>query len=100
MNQYEISVQEFEDNMEFCVDLCARERIVWKIRRESGEYVMCVPVTERAAPVELTFSACRRVQAIIYGAKCDLKHESMEMLFHAKWNLPKAAKNANLTDKE
>jgi hypothetical protein len=52
MNQYEISVQEFEDNMEFCVDLCARERIVWKIRRESGEYVMCVPVTERAAPVE------------------------------------------------
>ena len=26
--------------------------------------------------------------------------ESMEMLFHAKWNLPKAAKNANLTDKE
>ena len=52
MNQYEISVQEFEDNMEFCVDLCARERIVWKNRRESGEYVMCVPVTERAAPVE------------------------------------------------
>ena len=26
--------------------------------------------------------------------------QSMEMLFHAKWNLPKAAKNANLTDKE
>ena len=26
--------------------------------------------------------------------------KSMEMLFHAKWNLPKAAKNANLTDKE
>tara|TARA_Y100000015_G_scaffold11788_1_gene11282 strand:- start:241 stop:465 length:225 start_codon:yes stop_codon:yes gene_type:complete len=24
----------------------------------------------------------------------------MEMLFHAKWNLPKAARNANLTDKE
>ena len=52
MDQYEISVQEFEDNMEFCVDLCARERIVWKIRRDNGEYVMCVPVTERAAPVE------------------------------------------------
>ena len=52
MNQYEISVQEFEDNMEFCVDLCARERIVWKIRRDNGEYIMCVPVTERAAPVE------------------------------------------------
>lgn len=52
MNQYEISVQEFEDNMEFCVDLCHRERIVWKIRRDNGEYVMCVPVTERAAPVE------------------------------------------------
>ena len=52
MNQYEISVQEFEDNMEFCVDLCASERIVWKIRRDNGEYVMCVPVTERAAPVE------------------------------------------------
>ena len=26
--------------------------------------------------------------------------KSMEMLFHAKWNLPNAAKNANLTDKE
>jgi len=26
--------------------------------------------------------------------------QSMEMLFAAKWNLPKAAKNANLTDKE
>ena len=26
--------------------------------------------------------------------------QSMEMLFHAKWNLPKAAQNANLTDKE
>ena len=25
---------------------------------------------------------------------------SMEMLFAAKWNLPKAAKNCNLTDKE
>ena len=52
MNQYEISVQEFEDNMEFCVDLCSRERVVWKIRRDNGEYVMCVPVAERAAPVE------------------------------------------------
>ena len=26
--------------------------------------------------------------------------QSMEMLFSAKWNLPKAAKNAKLTDKE
>lgn len=26
--------------------------------------------------------------------------ESMEMLFSAKWNLPKAARNANLTNKE
>ena len=26
--------------------------------------------------------------------------QSMEMLFAAKWNLPKAAKNANLTNKE
>jgi len=26
--------------------------------------------------------------------------QSMEMLFSAKWNLPKAAKNANLTHKE
>ena len=26
--------------------------------------------------------------------------QSMEMLFVAKWNLPKAAKNANLTAKE
>jgi len=26
--------------------------------------------------------------------------QSMEMLFAAKWNLPQAAKNANLTDKE
>ena len=26
--------------------------------------------------------------------------QSMEMLFTAKWNLPKAAKNANLTNKE
>jgi len=26
--------------------------------------------------------------------------QSMEMLFVAKWNIPKAAKNANLTNKE
>ena len=26
--------------------------------------------------------------------------EAMEMLFHAKWNLPKAAKHCNLTNKE
>lgn len=26
--------------------------------------------------------------------------KSMEMLFYAKWNVPKAAKNAGLTDKE
>ena len=26
--------------------------------------------------------------------------QSMEMLFAAKWNLPKAAKNAGLTNKE
>ena len=26
--------------------------------------------------------------------------ESMEMLFKAKWNLPKAAKHCNLTNKE
>lgn len=26
--------------------------------------------------------------------------KSMEMLFTAKWNLPKAAENANLTNKE
>ena len=26
--------------------------------------------------------------------------KSMEMLFSAKWNLPKAAKHANLTNKE
>ena len=26
--------------------------------------------------------------------------QSMEMLFTAKWNLPKAAENANLTNKE
>ena len=26
--------------------------------------------------------------------------QSMEMLFSARWNLPKAAKNANLTHKE
>ena len=26
--------------------------------------------------------------------------EAMEMLFHAKWNIPKAAKHCNLTNKE
>ena len=26
--------------------------------------------------------------------------QSMEMLFSAKWNIPKAARNAGLTDKE
>lgn len=26
--------------------------------------------------------------------------QSMEMLFYSKWNLPKAAKNCNLTQKE
>ena len=26
--------------------------------------------------------------------------EAMEMLFYAKWNLPRAAKHANLTNKE
>ena len=26
--------------------------------------------------------------------------KAMEMLYHCKWNLPKAAKHANLTNKE
>ena len=52
MNQYEISYEEFEKNLEFCIELTGRENIVWKVRLESGKYVMCVPVAERAAPVE------------------------------------------------
>lgn len=52
MREIEISEQEFHDNMEFCVDLCGRERFVWKIRRDTGEYVMCCPIVERAAPVD------------------------------------------------
>lgn len=51
MTQIEISEEEFGTNIEFIIDLCHRQHIIWKIRRSTGEYFMCVPVLERAAPV-------------------------------------------------
>lgn len=51
MTQIEISEEEFGTNLEFIIDLCQRERIIWKIRSSDGQYFMCVPVLERAAPV-------------------------------------------------
>jgi len=51
MTQIEISEEEFGANLEFIIDLCHRERMIWKIRSSDGQYFMCVPVLERAAPV-------------------------------------------------
>lgn len=50
MNQpLNITEQEFQDHMEFCIDMCERNRVVWRIEREDGKAVMCVPVYQESA---------------------------------------------------
>ena len=49
-----ITEQEFLDHMEFCIDMCERNRVVWRIEREDGKAVMCVPVKqENPIPAEV-----------------------------------------------
>jgi len=51
MKLIEITQEQFEQNLEFIVDLCEKERVIWKVRLSTGEYIMCCPVVESAAPV-------------------------------------------------
>lgn len=50
----QITVDEFEKHMEFCVEMCDRNNVVWRIERPDGSAVMCVPVkTVKPQPLEL-----------------------------------------------
>lgn len=47
MNQpLNITEQEFHDYLEFCIDMCERNRVIWRIEREDGRAVMCVPIVQ------------------------------------------------------
>lgn len=41
-----ITEEEFADNFDFCLAMCERNRVVWRIERPDGKAVMCVPVTD------------------------------------------------------
>ena len=43
-----ITEQEFYDYMEFCIDLCNRNNVVFRIERKDGTAVMCVPVKQES----------------------------------------------------
>jgi len=50
MNQpLNITEQEFSDHMEFCIDMCERNHVVWRIESKDGKVVMCVPVSQEVA---------------------------------------------------
>jgi hypothetical protein len=43
-----ITEKEFHDYMEFCIDLCNRNNVVFRIEREDGTAVMCVPIKQES----------------------------------------------------
>ena len=46
MTPLNITEKEFHDYMEFCIDMCERNKVVWRIERPDGAVVMCVPVNQ------------------------------------------------------
>jgi hypothetical protein len=44
-----ITEKEFHDYMEFCIDLCNRNNVVFRIERLDGRAVMCVPIKQESA---------------------------------------------------
>lgn len=51
MIRIDITEKEFQDNFEFCIELCQRERIIWKVSRGDGTEILCTPIVQSAAPV-------------------------------------------------
>jgi hypothetical protein len=51
MNRIDITEEEFQQNFEFCIELCHRERIIWKVTLASGTEILCTPVVQSASPV-------------------------------------------------
>jgi hypothetical protein len=50
MTPLTITEEEFGQYMEFCIDMCDRNRVSWRIERQDGTAVMCVPIT-KVAPI-------------------------------------------------
>lgn len=46
MTPLNITEEEFGKYMEFCIDMCERNKVVWRIQRPDGATVMCVPVNQ------------------------------------------------------
>ena len=46
MTPLRITEEEFGNYLEFCIDMCERNRVVWRIERPDGSAVMCVPVNQ------------------------------------------------------
>lgn len=46
-----VTEEEAEKYLEFLVDMCERNRCIWRIERPNGTDVMLVPIIQTAAPI-------------------------------------------------
>ena len=46
-----VTEAEAEQYLEFMVDMCERNRCIWRIERPDGSAVMLVPIMQTAAPI-------------------------------------------------
>ena len=87
--------------MSLCLT-CVTNNVCVEITRPDGKSAMMVPVNEIPPVSEEIQSQVEefRKSFVKFLLMRPETREAMEMLFTAKWNLPKAAKHANLTNKE
>ena len=45
------TLQEAEDHLEFLVNMCERNRVIWRIEREDGKAVLMSPILQSSLPV-------------------------------------------------
>jgi hypothetical protein len=46
-----VSLKEAAENIEFMIDMCYRNRCVWRIEREDGSAVLLSPIIQSAPPI-------------------------------------------------
>ena len=95
-----ITLRQAEDHFDFIMDLTESQHVCWKIVRPDGKSAMMVPVNEILL-LQMKFNSRQKnLEKNSWRKMRPETRKSMEMLFHAKWNLPKAAEHANLSNKE
>ena len=67
--------------------------------RSDQKWVFIQKIDEKKFPKIFTLQGFTKKFLSVTSMRPETR-QSMEMLFAAKWNLPKAAKNAGLTNKE